>query len=326
MERNEILPDNQHGFRKKRSCLTQLLNHVDYILKCLCSGDEVDVIYLDYAKAFDKVDHNILLAKLKKYGIKGKIYSWIEAFLRERSQTVVVEGQKSSFKSVRSGVPQGTVLGPIFFIVYVIDLILRLKNSKGLSFADDTKLIKAILGMICKLLLEQDLASVIEWSHANNMQLHEQKFEVLNYTLNYTNALRNLPFTAELLQYTTPQGHIIEPNKVVRDLGVMVSSDCSWTPHISKMVSEAKTMASWVLSVFRDRTQFLMVTLFKSMVRSKLEYCCPLWNPSKISDIQAIESIQRQFTRRITSCKDLDYWERLKKLKNPVTSTKERAL
>ncbi len=94
-----------------------------------------------------------------------------------------------------------------------------------------------------------------------------------------------------------------------------MSSDCSWTPHISKMVEEAKTMASWVLSVFRDRSQFLMMTLFKSMVRSKLEYCCPLWNPSKISDIQAIESIQRQFTRRITSCKDFDYWERLKKLK-----------
>ncbi len=77
------------------------------------------------------MDHNILLAELKRYGIKGKIYSWIEAFLRERLQTVVVEGQKSSFKAVKSGVPQGTVLGPIFFIVYVIDLILRHKNSKG---------------------------------------------------------------------------------------------------------------------------------------------------------------------------------------------------
>lgn len=94
-----------------------------------------------------------------------------------------------------------------------------------------------------------------------------------------------------------------------------MSSDCSWTPHISNMVKEANKMASWVLSVFRDRSQLLMVTLLKSMVRSKLEYCCPLWNPVKISDIQAIENVQRQFTRRIISCKVLNYWQRLKKLK-----------
>ena len=135
------------GFRKQRSCLTQLISHVDNVLECLNNGEEVDTIYLDYAKAFDKVDHNILLAKLRKYGIKGKVYNWIKEFLRLRIQIVVVEGKKSTFRIVISGVPQGTVIGPILFILYINDLIEVLKHSKGLSFADDTKLVKAISGM-----------------------------------------------------------------------------------------------------------------------------------------------------------------------------------
>ena len=138
LEENEILPDSQHGFRSKRSCLTQLIEHVDEVLKALNGGNEVDVIYLDYSKAFDKVDHQVLLAKMKMYGINGKFYDWIKDFLSNRSQTVVVDGSKSSFQEVKSGVPQGTVLGPVFFILYVIDMVMSAKNSKTLTFADDT--------------------------------------------------------------------------------------------------------------------------------------------------------------------------------------------
>ena len=210
--------------------------------------------------------------------------------------------------------PQGTVLGPILFILYVNDLILALRSSKGLSFADDTKLIQAIIGVLSKFLLQEDLEAVIRWTQLNNMELHEDKFEVLNYCLNSSLLLRNLPLVAELRQYDISDGRSIYPVDVVRDLGVILSSDCSWSPQVNNTVKEARKMASWVLSVFRDRSPFLMLTLFKSMVRSKLEYCCPVWNPSKVWDIQAIENIQRQFTRKISSCKDIGYWERLKKL------------
>ena len=281
---------NQHGFRKQRSCLTQLIDHVDHILKCLNSGDEVDVIYLDYAKAFDKVDHNILLAKLKRYGIKGKMYSWIKEFLTNRFQTVVVEGMKSSLQPVISGVPQGTVLGPILFIIYINDLIDVINSSKGLCFADDTKLTCSITNENCQKQLQRDLWSVITWSLQNNMQLHENKFEVMNYCLNSTKLLRNLPFTSEFYEYSTNSGHIIEPIPVVRDLGVYLSNDCSWTPHILQTVQSARKMASWVFSIFRDRSPLIMMTLFKTMVRSKLEYCSPVWDPSKIGDIQALGS------------------------------------
>ena len=314
MESNGLLSESQHGFRKRRSCLTQLLDHVDNILKCLNSGDEVDVIYLDYAKAFDKVDHNILLAKLKRYGIDGKLFDWIEQFLTERVQTVVVEGRKSTLKLVLSGVPQGTVLGPILFIMYIDDQIEALISSKGLSFADDTKLLRRICDILSHILLQEDLINIIHWSQLNNMLLNETKFEVVNYHLNKSIFLRNLPFTVEHQQYTLPDGTIIEPTPTVRDLGVLLSEDCSWSPHIHQMLQSARTIASWVLSVFRDRSPLLMLTLFKAMVRSKLEYCCPVWNPAKIGDIQDIESVQRNFTRRITSCRDLNYWERLEKL------------
>jgi hypothetical protein len=314
LEDNGLLSGKQHGFRKKRSCLTQLIDHVEHIYSCLNNGDEVDVIYLDYAKAFDKVDHNILLAKMKKYGIKGKMYGWIKEFLTARVQTVVVEGTKSSFKIVISGVPQGTVIGPILFILYINDLVNILKHSKGLSFADDTKLTKAIKSISCMSLLQEDLWLVAAWSLLNNMELHEKKFEVLNYSLNPSWLLQQLPFMTDCKEYLTSEGHAIEPKDTVRDLGVLISSNRSWSPHIEETAQSARKIASWVLGVFRDRSPSVMMTLFKSMVRSKLEYCCPVWNPSKVQDIQALENVQRNFTRRVSGCQNLDYWDRLKQL------------
>ena len=104
LEDNKLLNESQHGFRKQRSYLTQLIDNVDHIFQCLNNGEEVDTIYLEYTKAFDKVNHNILLAKLRKYSIKGKIYNWIKEYLRARIQIVVVERKKSTFHMVISGV------------------------------------------------------------------------------------------------------------------------------------------------------------------------------------------------------------------------------
>ena len=280
----------------------------------LNSGDEVDVIYLDYAKAFDKVDHNILLAKAKRYGITGKTLQWLAEFLKNRLQTVVVEGEKSSFQIVISGVPQGTVLGPILFILYIDDQLGTLLTALGKVFADDTKLISKIADLVARCLLQEDLFNVIQWALQNNMQLNETKFEVINYKLNKSLLLRELPFSNEDYSYRLTNGETIEPTQTVRDLGVLLSNDCSWTPHIHQMLKTAKKMASWVFSVFSDRSPFLMLTLFKTMVRSRLEYCCPVWNPRKITDIEAIENVQRNYTRRILGCQQLDYWDRLKKL------------
>ena len=146
------------------------------------------------------------------------------------------------------------------------------------------------------------------------MLLHEQKFEVLNYTLNSTIELRAMPFNSEYYKYYTPSGEAIEPATCVRDLGVNMENNGSWSTHINTITVEAKRLAGWILGVFRDRSKRTMVTLLKSLLRPKLEYCCPLWSPTKIGDIIKIETIQRFFTRRIAECQGLNYWERLAKL------------
>ena len=181
LEGNTILNPTQHGFRKGRSCLTQLLNHIDKILQNLINNHETDVIYLDYAKAFDKVDHNILIKKLYAYGIRGKLLNWIKDFLTKRYQTVVVNGKHSSYELVISGVPQGSVLGPILFILYINDLKTKVQDSEIGSFADDTRASKSISIADDTKFLQEDLNRIVDWSTANNMILHEQKFELLSY-------------------------------------------------------------------------------------------------------------------------------------------------
>lgn len=315
LETHKIISDNQHGFRRGRSCLTQLLKHYDDILKNLNAGYETDVIYLDYAKAFDKVDHQLLLQKLDLYGIKGKLYNWIKSFLSNRYQTVVVDGHHSEAMPVLSGVPQGSVLGPILFIMYIDDLKNVVKSCSTGSFADDTKMQGKVDAAEDTATIQEDLDSVIAWSSKNNMSLHEDKFIYLRYSTAKSSLLNELPFTAEYSEYTTTSGHLLKPSEVARDLGVQLSSNYSWTYHIGEMVRCSRNIASWVLGVFRNRSSFIMLQLYKSLVRCRVEYCCPLWNPLKVESIQQIEDIQRYFTRRISGLQNINYWERLFKLK-----------
>ena len=139
LESNSLLCNNQHGFRKGRSCLTQLLSHINEILNNGLEGMETDVVYLDYQKAFHKVDFEILLRKLKRYGIDGKLYKWLENYLQDRYQTVTVEGKESKTAKVHSGVFQGTVLSSILFIIYINDINECVEKCTFSCFADDTR-------------------------------------------------------------------------------------------------------------------------------------------------------------------------------------------
>ena len=315
LENNCILCKNQHGFRKGRSCLTQLLKHIDDILRSLNEGSDTDVLYLDFAKAFDKVDHEILLAKLSKYQIKGNLYNWLQEYLKDRNQFVVVNGSRSHAAHVKSGVPQGTVLGPILFLIYINDMEQCAKNCVISHFADDSRVKKAINYTSDVDTLQNSLNSIVQWSKENNMSLHEKKFEYLSHSAKKHKLIQELPYINEYYTYTTPAGIEICPQSLVKDLGINISSDLSWTPHINIITDTAKRMASWCLSVFRCRGKEVMLTLFKTYVRSRLEFSCPLWNPHKITDIQTLESVQRNFTSKIDGLSEFNYWERLKLLK-----------
>ena len=141
---NDIMCQNQHGFRSGKSCLTQLLGHINDVLFGMLEGSDVDAIYLDFAKAFDKVDHHLLLKKLERYGFPDKLIAWISSFLSNRLQQVVVNGEMSYPATVISGVPQGTVLGPLLFILFINDMDNCVINSIIRFFADDTRILKHI--------------------------------------------------------------------------------------------------------------------------------------------------------------------------------------
>ena len=314
IESNEILCSNQHGFRSRRSCLTQLLSHFDDVLSGLVESVDVDAIYLDYAKAFDKVDHRLLLAKMRKYGFHEKILTWIESFLSNRSQNIALNGALSYASKVISGVPQGTVLGPLLFLLFVNDMEKCIAHSTIRFFADDTRILKHISCSQHVIELQKDLDSVVRWAKENNMALHEDKFEYIVHKWKPTSSFYELPFVAQQFSYSVSSGKTLYPVELVKDLGITVSSDMSWSTHVHIIASRAKAMASWVLSAFRSRDKVTMLTLYKSLVRSHLEYCCPLWSPYKISDIQTLEAVQRTFTARIWGVQHLDYWSRIKSL------------
>ena len=209
LETNNLLSDKQHGFRSNRSCLTQMLGHFDDILEGFTQGKDTDSIYLDFAKAFDKVDLHLLSLKLKRYGFHGKILSWIQSFLSDREQVVVLNGVHSDSARVLSGVPQGSVLGPLLFILFINDLELAVASSRVSFFADDTRVSKRIGCFEDCLLLQADLYGILDWSRSNNMKLHEQKFELLNHLHNRKSHFSELPFHVETLLYKVSSEEIL---------------------------------------------------------------------------------------------------------------------
>ena len=215
---------------------------------------------------------------------------------------------------VLSGVPQGSVLGPIIFLIYINDLQCHLKGSTAGSFADDTRLGKQISSCDDVLILQEDLNAVVKWATENNMVLHDSNFEYLAYRTASSKLLEELPFTAQWVHYSTPSGQDLTPASSVKDLGVHLSPDLKWSLQVTIAAQNANKMANWVLSVFSDRSKDVLLTLYKSIVRSRLEYSCPVWNPSSMQDIKKLESTQRAFTRYISGCQGLSYWDRLKKL------------
>ena len=299
LEECNLFNCSQHGFTAGHSCLSQLLEYFDNFLCLLEEGNNVDTVYLDYSKAFDKVDHGILIRKLESMGINGKILRWISAFLSDRKQSVMVNGVLSKQATVISGVPQGTVLGPILFLIFIADIDEDVKYSFLSSFADDTRLFKSISYMIDTFKLQRDLNVVYDWSQRNNMVLNDTKFQVLRHGKDKE--------LKEASCYLTPCGKLIEEKESIKDLGIHIDSDCSFSTHIRNVVKKMKEISGWILRTFKTRSRNLMLILWKSLVLPHHDYCSQLWSPSKVGDIQNLEMVQRSFVKKITGMKGLSY-------------------
>ena len=294
--KHKLLNSSQHGFLKARSCLTNMLCFLEEITKWIDVGSPVDIIYLDFQKAFDKVPHQRLLLKLKAHGIGDSITDWIEQWLTDRRQRVVVDGEVSNWKSVLSGVPQGSVLGPILFLIYINDL----DDSNVLKFADDTKLFRKVNTDGDKQHLQNDLDRLVKWSEKWQMLFNFGKCKCLH--TGHRNLNVNYRMGDTVLGTTVKE----------KDLGVTISADMK----VSEQCGIAASKGNQILGLIRRNITYkgknLIIPLYKAIVRPHLEYCIQAWRPYRKKDIDTLERIQRRATKMIPELRDLSYEERLK--------------
>ena len=290
---------HQFGFLRGRSTLQQLLLFYHQILT---SESQSDVVYLDFKKAFDSVAHNELLAKLWSFGICGSLWLWIKAYLSNRLQCVSIGQSASSLLPVLSGVPQGSILGPLFFIIFVNDLPSSLLFSSILLFADDAKCIMPVSSISDCHLLQSDLARIVKWSATWKLLLNEDKCSITHFTSN------QFPLT----YYYSINGKFLPSKPTQRDLGVTVSSDYQRKCHFQTITSKAyKTLGMLRRSFSHTIGVSAKRSLYISLVRSQLQYCSPLWHPHFLSDIKRLETVQRRATKFIVGNKSMDYKDRL---------------
>ena len=299
LENNSILCDQQHGFRKGRSCLTNLLTTLEEWTRLYDDGLPFDTLYLDFRKAFDSVPHARLTYKLGKYGVTGKLNIWIEDFLRDRKQRVCINGNKSTLLNVTSGVPQGSVLGPVLFLIFVNDLPgVLVTNCK--IFADDTKLSHPILSLVDQSCVQNDLDKLTQWSNDWLLSFNSKKCKVMHF------GKKNPCF-----QYYM-NGDLIDTVSEEKDLGVLFTENLSFSKHISNAAAKANRVLGLIRRSFSYITKESFLVLYKSYVRPHLEYCVQAWSPYLQRDKDILEKVQRRATKIVPGFEHLSYEERLK--------------
>ena len=310
---NNLLSDHQHGFIKNRSTLTNLITSIRNWLSSLDNRKSTDVIYIDFAKAFDSISHPKLLHKIKSYGISGKLFSWISAWLSNRSQSVKLDGCTSLPSLVLSGVLQGSVLGPLLFLVFINDLIEILPPQCHPSlFADDLKLysdcdttpVPNSPGYVFCPLLQTALNSLFHWSTLWQLSISIPKCSCLSIS----NLKSPLPRLYNINSIPIPQ---VASSS---DLGVIIDDKLSFSSHVLSIAKKAYSKTFLISRCFLSKNPKLLATAFSIYVRPLLDYCSPIWSPHLLKDINIIENVQRRFSKTFYSLRNLPYSARLNRL------------
>ena len=286
MDQHNLLYDLQHGFRTKRSCETQLVTLIEDLMRNALADSQTDLVLLDFSKAFDKVSHQKLLLKLHNNGIRGPSLKWIQAFLSGRTQTVVLENEKSDTVPVTSGVPQGSVLGPILFLIYINDLP-DSTRSKVRLFADDTAIYLAVSSLQDAEILQQDLDRLHDWELQWDMEFNPSKCVVIHVT----RAVNPVP--SEYLLH----GQILESVGSSKYLGVEIRNNLTFNNHIQNICTSANRSLGFIKRNIRTKSPAIREMAYKTLVRPLVEYASPVWSPNTDDSIYKIEMVQRRAAR-----------------------------
>ena len=304
-----LLDGRQHGFLNHRSCTTNMVNFLDGVVLSINDTKTLstDIVYFDFSKAFDSVNHDRILMKLKEmYGIDGRFLKFIKNYLQGREQSVVIENCVSSSKPVLSGVPQGSILGPILFVLFINDLPSGLSPGTDLAlYADDTKIWRSITSEVDHQILQNDINYLNDWATLNKMKFHPMKCKVISMH-SKPSPLAILPFVS--FHYYLGESLLDYADKE-KDLGVIINNKLNFDEQHENLLSKAnqqfgllKRTCNFVKDMKRRRVLYL------TLVRSQFEHCSPIWRPYNYETmLEKFENFQKKCIKWILSEEELSY-------------------
>ncbi len=323
-----LLGRNQHGFLPNKSCCTQLITFTESIAEAMNAATRTDVVYFDFAKAFDSVNHDLILQKLKyRFKIDGTLLKFIVNYLKEREQCVIIGGTKSSTVNVRSGVPQGSILGPLLFVLFIDDMSEEISDGTKIAlYADDTKIWRKIINWEDHETLQKDIDALFQWSTVNKMKFHPKKCKVVPIAPSNKDRVnmldlfnKNFPLRSKTFFYNL-NGTELEFVQQEKDLGIIVTSNLTWDQQIEALYNKASSR----LGLLKRTMHFVKCpkqrrAFYLAIVRSQFEHCVQVWRPSSEVLINKLERIQRRAVKWILfeqdhSYNDLEYHMRLRDL------------
>lgn len=292
-----IICENQHGFMTNRSINTNLISVTQYLSEHMEKVGQVDVIYTDFSKAFDRIDHGILLTKLCSIGFHADLVAFLQSYLTGRRQYVLYLGRKSYSFPTLSGVPQGSVLGPLLFNLFINDIVSELSCS-SLLYADDMKLFCSIKSFEDCCNLQNNLNNIQIWCFNNGLQLNIDKCNVVSYTRK----------TDKITFDYSIDGHILRRETICKDLGVTFDYQLSFKDHLQSISKSGLQNLGFIMRNSHDFSDVnTLFILFNALVRPKIEYASAVWSPHYDVHINTLESLLRKFLKFLAFKLDHQY-------------------